>query len=86
MDSCEPCFPKGSISSSSCPVEDRDTNELTFSSSMPLIPVSASNDDALTVQPDFTCEVKSTPTFTGKRCPTKTTRGPLSYLKDYELK
>ena len=25
MDSCEPCFPEGSITSSSCPVRDRDT-------------------------------------------------------------
>ena len=53
---------------------------------MPLIPVPASIDDALTVQPDSTCEVKSTPTCTGKHYPARTTRGPPSYLKDYALK
>ena len=83
MDSCEPCFTEGSITSSSCPVQDKDTNERTCS-----IPVPASIDDVLqlTVQSDSTCEVKSTPTCTGKRYPTRTTRGPPSYLKDYELK
>ena len=86
MDSCEPCVPEGSITSSSCPVQDKDTNELTCSSSMPLIPVPAGIDDALTAQPDSTSEVKSTPTCTGKRYSTRTTRGPPSYLKDYELK
>ena len=29
MDSREPCFTEGSITSSSCPVQDKDTNELT---------------------------------------------------------
>ena len=86
MDSCEPCVPEGSITSSSCPVQDKDTNELTCSSSMPLIPVPAGIDDALTAQPDSTSEVKSTPTCTGKRYSTRKTRGPPSYLKDYELK
>ena len=86
MDSHEHCFPEGSITSSSCPVQDRDTNELACSSSMPAIPVPAGIDDALTVQPDSTCKVKSTLTSTGKRYPTRTTRTPPSYLKDYELK
>ena len=27
MDSCEPCFPEGFITSSSCPVQDKDTTE-----------------------------------------------------------
>ena len=49
MDSCEPCFPEGSITSSSCPVQDKDTNELTWSSSMPLFLVPASSDDALMI-------------------------------------
>ena len=83
MDSCEPCVPEGSITSSSCPVPDKDTNELTGLSS---IPVPVSIDDDLTAQPDSTSEVKSTPLCTGKRFPTRTTRGPPSYLKDYELK
>lgn len=83
---CEPCFPEGSVTSSSCPAQDRNTNELACSSSMPTIPVPAGIDDVLTVQPDSTCEVKSTPTCTGKHYPTRTTRGPPSYLKDYELK
>jgi len=39
MDSCEPCFPEGSVTRSSCPVQDRNTNELACSSSMPVIPV-----------------------------------------------
>ena len=62
MDSCKHCFPDGSVRSSSCPVQDRDTNELASSSSMPAIHVPAGIDDALMVQPDATCEVKSTPT------------------------
>ena len=53
---------------------------------MPAIPVPAGIDDALTVQPDSTCEVKSTPIYTGKCYPSRTTRGPQSYLKGYELK
>jgi len=85
-DSCKPCFPESSITSSSCSVRDRDTNELACSSSMPAIPAPASIDDALTVQPDSTCEVQATPRCTEKRYPTKTTRGPPSYFKDYELK
>ena len=52
MDSCEPCVPEGSITSSPCPVQVKDTNELTCLSSMLLIPVPASIDDALTAQPD----------------------------------
>ena len=72
MDSCEHCFPEGSVTSSSCPVQDRDNNELACSSSMPVIPVPTGIDDALTVQPDSTCVVKSTPTCTGKRYPTST--------------
>lgn len=86
MDSCGPCFPEGSVTSSSCPAQDRDTNELACSSSLPAIPVPTGIDDALTVQPDSTCEVKSTPACTGRRYPTRATRGPPSYLKDYELK
>ena len=35
-----------------CPARDRDTNELACSRSMPAIPVPASTDDALMVQPD----------------------------------
>ena len=84
-DSCEPCFSEDSLTSS-CLVQDRDRNELACTSSIPAISVPAGIDDALTVQPDCTCEVESTPICTGKRYPTRTTRGPLSYLKDYELK
>ena len=75
MDSYKRCFPEGSITSSSCPVQDRDTSGLACSSSMPAIPVPpAGIDDALTVQPDSTCKVTSTSTCTGKRYPTRTTR------------
>jgi len=67
MNCCKPCLPEGSITSSSSPVRDRDTNKLACSSSMSAIPVPASIDDALTVQPDSTCGVQSTPTCIGKR-------------------
>ena len=83
MDSYKRCFPEGSVTSSSSPVQDRDTSELACSSSMPAIPVPAGIDDALMVQPDSTCKVTSTSTCTGKRYPTRTTRTLPSYLKDY---
>ena len=83
MDSYKRCFPEGSVTSSSSPVQDRDTSELACSSSMPAIPVPAGIDDALMVQPDSTCKVTSTSTCTGKCYPTRTTRSLPSYLKDY---
>ena len=86
MDSYKCCFPEASVTSSSCPVQDRDSSELACSSSMPAIPVPASIDDVLTVQPDSTCKVTSTSTCTGKRHPRRTTRTLPSYLKDYKLK
>lgn len=86
MNSHKRGFPEGSVTSSFCPVQDRDTSELACSSSMPSIPISAGIDDALTVQPDATCKVTSTFTCTGKRYPTRTTRTLPSYLEDYELK
>ena len=81
MESCELCLPEGSITSSSCPVRDRDTNYLACSIFMPAIPVPASIDDALAAQPDSTCEVQST--CSEKRYPTRTTRGLPSCFKDY---
>ena len=86
IDSYKPCFPEGSVTSLSCPVQDRDTSELACSSSTPAIRVPAGIDDALTVPPDFTCKLSSTSTCTGERYPTRTTRTLPSYLKDYELK
>jgi len=53
---------------------------------VPAIPVPASIDDALTVQPESTCEVQATPSCTEKNYPMRTTRGPPSFFKDYELK
>ena len=85
MDSYKRGFPEGSVTSSSCPVPDRDTIDLACSSSIPAIPVPAGIDYALTVPPDSTCKVTSTSTCTGKPYPTRTTRTFPSYLEDYEL-
>ena len=82
MNSYKRCFPEGSVTSLSCPVQDRDTSELACSSSMPAIPFPAGIDDALTVPPDSTCKVIFTSTCTGKRYPAGTTRTLPSYLKD----
>ena len=83
MDYYKRCFPEGSITSLSCPVQDRDTSELACSSSMPAIPVLAGIDDALTLPPDSTCKVTFTSTCTGICYLARTTRTPPSYLKDY---
>ena len=83
MDSCEQPFPESS--SASFPVQDKDTTDLAHSSSMPEIPVLPNSDNALSFQSDPLCKVQTTPTYTGKRYPTRTTCGPPSYLKDYEL-
>ena len=66
MDYYKRCFPEGSITCLSCPVQDKDTSELAFSSSMPAIPVPAGIDDALTLPPDYTSKVTFTSTCTGK--------------------
>jgi len=86
MNSYKRCFPEGSVTSSSCPVQDRDTSELACSSSMSANPAPAVTDDALRVQPDSTCQVTSTSTCTEKGYPMRTTRTLPSYVKDYELK
>lgn len=82
-DSREHSCPESPLPRVPLPVTDIDTTLIVNPSSLLDIPESANIDDALLVHPNSACEIP-TSTCTEKRYPTRSTRGPPSYLKDYK--
>lgn len=83
--SCQPSPLDSQTQRASKPHSDLGIAKTTQSSSQSDIPETVTGDDTFGAHPSSSCEI-SIPTNLEESFPTRTNRGPLIYLRDYELK